>query len=92
MTTLASALGSADRDLRAAEVKVEALLTSLFEDWRGWQFHRSHDNRYSIDVYCVASNPIALRAIAAAGFTTIGLHSHPAAKFVSCRCKIVDAY
>lgn len=91
--TLASELGNADRALRSAEVKVEALLTALFTDWKGWQFHRDdQSNRFAIDVYEATLHPIALRALFSAGFTTVCVHPHKADKFLTCTCRARDAY
>lgn len=96
--TLASAMGAAERKLRAVEAMVEALLTTMLpatarsRGWAGWQFHQSHDNRYAIDVFEVDVNKVAVRALFGAGFTSVTLHPHRAAKLLTCTCRMWEAY
>lgn len=94
--TLASALGDEERALRAAEAKIEALLTMLFKaeagGWRGWQFVAGQDNRYGIEVYEAKSSREAIRQLFAVGFTSVTIHAHPAKRFVTCACRTYDAY
>lgn len=90
--TLASAMGAAERRLREVEAMIEAMLNGLFTDWKGWQFVNGIGNRYGIDVYEVATNIIAVRALFGAGFTSVCLHRHKAARLITCTCRTHDAY
>lgn len=96
--TLASAMGDADRALRAAEVRIEALLTALFQfpdgacAWQGWQFTSGQGNRWGIDVYEAKASRESIRQLFAAGFTSVTIHLHRAAKLITCACRTYDAY
>jgi hypothetical protein len=96
--TLASAIATAERRLRAVEGMVEELLTTMFpatetsRGWRGWRFVHGVNNRYGVEVFEVDVNKTAVRALFGAGFTSVCLHPHPAAKLLSCSCRTWDAY
>lgn len=90
--TLASALAGSERDLRAAEAKVEELLTALFPAWKGWKFIHGQGNRYGIEVFEASWTPHARRTLFGAGFTTVTIHPHGAGRILTCTCVSHDAY
>lgn len=81
--TLAADLRYAETNLRATELKVEALLSRLFPRWKGWRFTTPD----GIDVFEAEDSPDAVRVLHGEGFNTVTLHKHRAEQFLTCVCK-----
>lgn len=86
-------MAACERDLRAAEARVEQLLTRMFPatpnsvGWKGWRFTAPA----GIDVYLVKDSPGAAAQLHAVGFDPVTLHGHRAERFLSCTCHTREA-
>jgi|SRR6185295_14085882 len=87
--SLALELECAVDDLSIAHQKVDAFLESLFVGWRprfpvslGWR----RTGPWEIEVWDAIDSPAARDALARAGWSTVTLHPHQAAKFLTCDC------
>ena len=86
---LAHALFNTQREHRAVEDRVEALLDCLFPlpiGWRGWAFYGEAASRLCIEVFCVRPHPVPIRALHLAAFYEVVLHNHPS-RLAKCECK-----
>jgi hypothetical protein len=87
---LAAEMAAGEDGLRAAELRVQRLLTRLFPvtptsaGWQGWRYTRPA----GIDVYQARDSAGAARQLHEAGFVTVTLHDHLAEeRLVTCRCR-----
>lgn len=86
---LAHALFNTQRENRAVEDRVKALLDCLFplpNGWRGWTSYGETASRQTIEVFCVRPHPVPIRALHLAAFYEVVLHDHPS-RLSKCDCK-----
>lgn len=82
----ALALHTAERNLRNAETRVQAVLGQLFESWRGWAFTAPAE----LNVYMANYSAGAAAMLHVSGFVTVTIHSHQAARFLTCDCRVSE--
>lgn len=86
--TLAADMRNSELGLRDAERRVEELLFRLFPTWDGWSFTAPDEiSVYTLSAQSAGSHH-AIRTLFAEGFATIQLHTHRAARALTCVCAV----